>query len=76
MAQGQSPCTGEETIAPDTARRERLWMGLRTIEGIELTEEEIGRVQSSKRFDDLKKVGYVALEGQRTAFDPGGIFTG
>lgn len=65
MAQGQSPCTGEETIAPDTAYRERLWMGLRTIEGIELTEEEVGRVQSSKRFDDLEKVGYVALEGQR-----------
>ncbi len=65
MAQGQSPCTGGETIAPDTARRERLWMGLRTIEGIELTEEEVGRVQSSKRFDDLEKVGYVALERQR-----------
>ena len=65
MDQGQSPCAGEETIAPDTARRERLWMGLRTIEGIELTEEEVGRVQSSKRFDDLEKVGYVALAGQR-----------
>ena len=65
MAQGQSPCIGEETIAPDTARRERLWMGLRTIEGTELTEEEVGRVQSSKRFDDLEKVGYVVLEGQR-----------
>ena len=65
MDQGQSPCAGEETIAPDTARRERLWMGLRTIEGIELTEEEVGRVQSSKRFDDLEKVGYVALEEQR-----------
>ena len=65
MDQGWSPCAGEETIAPDTARRERLWMGLRTVEGIELTEEEIGRVQSSKRFDDLEKVGYVALKGQR-----------
>ena len=65
MAQGQSPCAGEETIAPDTARRERLWMGLRTAEGIELTEEEVSRVQSSKRFDDLGKAGYVALEGQR-----------
>ena len=65
MDQGQSPCAGEETISPDAARRERLWMGLRTIEGIELTEEEVGRVQSSKRFDDLEKVGYVALEGQR-----------
>ena len=65
MDQGRSPCAGEETIAPDMARRERLWMGLRTIEGIELTEEEVGRVQSSKRFDDLEKVGYVALEGQR-----------
>ena len=65
MDQGQSPCAGEETISPDAARRERLWMGLRTIEGIELTAKEVGRVQSSKRFDDLEKVGYVALKGQR-----------
>ena len=40
-------------------------MGLRTMEGIELTEEEVGRVQSSKRFAELEKVGYAALEGQR-----------
>ena len=65
MDQGRSPCSGEETIAPDAARRERLWLGLRTIEGIELTEEEIGRVQSSRRFADLAEVGYAALEGQR-----------
>ena len=65
MDQGRSPCAGEETIAPDTARRERLWLGLCTIEGIELTEEEVGRVQSSRRFADLAKVGYAVLEGQR-----------
>ena len=65
MDQGRSPRAGEETIAPDTARRERLWLGLRTIEGIELTEEEVGRVQSSRRFADLAKVGYAVLEGQR-----------
>ncbi len=65
MAQGRSPCAGEETIVPDMARREYLWMGLRTIEGVELTEEEVGRVQSSKRFAELEKVGYAELEGQR-----------
>ncbi|MXX36922.1 MAG: radical SAM family heme chaperone HemW [Gemmatimonadetes bacterium] len=65
MHQGRSPCAGEETIAPDTARRERLWLGLRTIEGVELTEEEVGRMQGSKRFDDLEKVGYLVLESQR-----------
>ena len=65
MHQGQSPCAGEETIAPDMARRERLWLGLRTIEGVELTEEEVGRVQSSRRFADLEKVGYAVLESQR-----------
>ena len=65
MHQGRSPCAGEETIAPDTARRERLWLGLRTIEGVELTEEEVGRMQGSKSFDDLEKVGYVVLESQR-----------
>ena len=63
--QGQSPCAGEEIIAPDAARRERLWLGLRTIEGVELTEEEVGRVQGSRRFAELEKVGYAALEGQR-----------
>ena len=63
--QGRSPCAGEETIAPDTARRERLWLGLRTIEGVELAEEEVGRLQGSKRFEDLEKVGYVVLESQR-----------
>ena len=65
MHQGRSPRAGEETIAPDTARRERLWLGLRTIEGIELTEEEVSRVQNSGHFADLAKAGYVALEGQR-----------
>ena len=65
MHQSQSPCAGEETIAPDTARREHLWLGLRTIEGVELTEEEVGRVQSSRRFAELEKIGYAALEDQR-----------
>ncbi len=65
MGQGRSPCAGRETIALDTARRERLWLGLRTIEGVALTEEEVSRVQSSRRFAELEKVGYAALEDQR-----------
>ena len=65
MHQGRSPCAGEETIAPDTARRERLWLGLRTIEGVELTQEEVSRIQSNRRFAELEKVGYAKLEGQR-----------
>ena len=65
MHQGRSPRAGEETIAPDTARRERLWLGLRTIEGIELTAEEVGRAEGSTRLADLAQAGYVALEGRR-----------
>ena len=65
MYQGQSPCAGEETISPDAARRERLWLGLRTIEGVKLTAEEVGRLQGSRRFADLEKVGYAVLESQR-----------
>ena len=65
MDQGRSPCAGGETINPDMARRERLWLGLRTIEGVELTKEEVGRVQSSRGFADLAKVGYAVLEGQK-----------
>ena len=65
MHQGRSPCAGEETIALDTARRERLWLGLRTIEGVELTQEEVSRIQSNRRFAELENVGYAELEGQR-----------
>ena len=65
MYQGQSPCAGEETISPDAARRERLWLGLRTIEGVKLTAEEVGRLQGSRRFADLEKAGYAVLESQR-----------
>ena len=65
MDQGRSPCTGGETINPDVARRERLWLGLRTIEGVELTKTEVGRVQSSRCFADLAKIGYAVLEGQK-----------
>ena len=65
MYQGQSPCAGEETISPDAARRERLWLGLRTIEGVKLTAEEVGHLQGSRRFADLEKVGYAVLESQR-----------
>ncbi len=65
MAQGRSPCAGEETIVADMARGERLWLGLRTIEGVELTGEEVGRLQGSRRFAELENVGYAALEGQK-----------
>ena len=65
MYQGRSPCAGEETIFPDAARRERLWLGLRTIEGVKLTAEEVGRLQGNRRFADLEKVGYAVLENQR-----------
>ena len=65
MHQGQSPCAGEETISPGEARRERLWLGLRTIAGVKLTEAEIDRLQGSRRFADLEKVGYAVLESQR-----------
>ena len=65
MHQGQSPCAGEETISPGEARRERLWLGLRTIEGVKLTEAEIDRLKGSRRFADLEKVGYAVLESQR-----------
>ena len=72
LENGESPREGREFIDPDTARRERLWLGLRTANGIQLSESEVSQMQESKRFADLVALGYARLEGQRLYLtDPG-----
>ena len=62
---GKSPRDGAERIDPATARQERLWFGLRTIEGVVLAEVEVARIQSSGRFAELTAAGYAIFEGGR-----------
>jgi oxygen-independent coproporphyrinogen-3 oxidase len=65
MEQGHSPRQAQEAIDQDTARRERWWLGLRTDQGIVLSVEERACLAGESRFADLRKAGYVRLEGDR-----------
>ena len=70
---GNSPCSGSEYINPLTARRERLWMGLRTCEGVELGAEEQLILRRHKRFAALFEAGYICLDGARLRLQKGGF---
>jgi oxygen-independent coproporphyrinogen-3 oxidase len=60
----ESPREGGEKIDADTARREHLWFGLRTIAGVQLNENKVAQVRESARFADLEAAGYAMVEGQ------------
>jgi oxygen-independent coproporphyrinogen-3 oxidase len=62
---GDSPQVGFEYIDANTARRERVWMGLRTNEGVELGFEEQLTLQRQERFAALLEAGYILLDGAR-----------
>ncbi len=62
---GGSPRAGHEYIDDATARREQVWMGLRTIEGVELELEEQVLLQQETRFQALLEAGYLYLDGKR-----------
>lgn len=43
---GEDPVAGTEVIGPESAAAERVYLGLRTVDGLELREEELARVES------------------------------
>jgi oxygen-independent coproporphyrinogen III oxidase len=62
---GRSPGEGEEEIDPLTAARERVWMGLRTDQGVVLDEAERRLVERPGRFGDLLAAGFLEFSGDR-----------
>ena len=60
---GRSPCAGAEEIDAATARRERVWMGLRTQEGVLIEPGERLALEREERFRGLQEAGYVEFEG-------------
>ena len=68
-----SPCSGAEFIDPLTARRERLWMGLRTCEGVGLSAEEQRVLRRHERFAALLEAGFIRLEGSRLRLQKAGF---
>ena len=45
LGQGMDPIEGEETLTPENRVAEQVYLGLRTIDGLELTVAEVARVQ-------------------------------
>lgn len=65
IAAGRRPAGGNETIDAATARRERLWLGLRTAPGSPVDSDEAARLRQSRRFAVLAAEGLWGLEGGR-----------
>ena len=65
MAAGRSPRQGGERITEALARSERLWLGLRTADGGQLTAYEATRLRNSDRFAEWSAAGYAGLSDNR-----------
>ncbi len=62
---GESTQSGEETLADPHARRESLWLGLRTCEGVALSQSESERLMASDLLLRLQRGGQVCVDGRR-----------
>jgi oxygen-independent coproporphyrinogen-3 oxidase len=69
---GQSACAGQETLSPESARQEQIWLQLRTAAGAQLTAPELARLQRAARFDGLLHEGLMRLDGYRVSLTPRG----
>ncbi len=65
MAAGRSPREGSERITAALARSERLWLGLRTADGVQLAGDEAARLRNSGRFAEWSAAGYAGLADNR-----------
>lgn len=63
---GQDPVEGRETIGAEPAAAERIYLGLRTIDGLELRPDERQRVEA------WIGAGWATLEGSRLRLTPQG----
>lgn len=70
---GAPPCVGAEDIDALTALRERVWMGLRTVEGVSLQPHERACLEGEARFADLRAAGYLQYVGTRLRLSPRGF---
>ncbi|MGE3537224.1 MAG: radical SAM family heme chaperone HemW [Candidatus Tectimicrobiota bacterium] len=73
LEKASSPCEGEETLTPATARRERIWLQLRTCEGVRLEAEEQARLQAAEKFQAMLAAGWVTLTAARLHVTPAGF---
>jgi oxygen-independent coproporphyrinogen-3 oxidase len=70
---GQSACAGQETLSPENARQEQVWLQLRTAAGAQLTAPELARLQLAARFAGLLHEGLMRLDGCHVSLTPRGF---
>ena len=70
---GSSPTEGGERLDPAAATAERVWLGLRTCEGVKLGRVEREGLAAKRRMADLVRGGFVQLEGDRMKLTGKGI---
>lgn len=70
---GQSPCAGEEVLDTATARRERVWLQLRTAEGAALEAAEIEMLHHLPKFQGMLDEGLVQLAAHRLCLTRRGL---
>jgi len=63
---GEDPVSGTEVIGQESAAAERVYLGLRTVDGLELRDEELARVES------WIGAGWAELRGRRLRLTPQG----
>jgi oxygen-independent coproporphyrinogen-3 oxidase len=70
---GQSACAGQETLSPESARQEQVWLQLRTAAGALLTAPELARLQQAATCAGLVHEGLIRLDGCRVSLTPRGF---
>ncbi len=71
IEQGRLPIEQTETVTKEQALEEELFLGLRQLEGIDLTRiEEQYNVSLRRRFEGLCEAGLVELDGSRVRLAP------
>lgn len=69
----RSPCIGTERLDPLTARREQIWLGLRTCQGITLSAEESSVLRQSKALQALLAANLLTLASNQLTLTPQGF---
>jgi oxygen-independent coproporphyrinogen III oxidase len=73
LAAGRSPCEGDEVLSPALARQERVWLRLRTCEGIALATAELHTLLAQPKFRAMQEAGLIQLGASHIRLTPAGF---
>lgn len=59
------PCAGREVLEGWEKRQEELWLQLRTCEGVQLDTRECQALESTDKFDAMRRSGWLRLDRRR-----------